>query len=133
MERRTSRIVGDVFNHYSNPGPPRAPGQNTIAGPHVCLQKKKVITSAYVLLSTQNSVKSKKRSSSCNGALSGQTGRAPQNMTGPGIMYSPPPSQRYCSNQLVTFVLSVVLFSHGVGRVVGALGSGAGFVSSMRN
>ena len=57
--------------------------------------KKKVITSIDVLFSTKNLVKSKKkgkRSSSCDGALFGQTGRAPENMTGPGTSYSPAPT-----------------------------------------
>ena len=51
--------------------------------------------SVNVLFSTKNLVKSKKkrkRSSSCDGALFGQTGQAPENMTGPGTLYSPAPS-----------------------------------------
>ena len=56
--------------------------------------KIKVITSVDVLFSTKNLVKSKKkeRSSSCDGALFGQTGQAPENMTGPGTLYSLAPS-----------------------------------------
>ena len=74
--------------------PARDPEQDTIAGPLMYLQKK-VITSVDVLFSTKNLVKSKKvrkKFSSCDGALFGQTGRAPENMTGPGTLYSPAPS-----------------------------------------
>ena len=93
--------------------PARDPEQNATAGPLMCLQKKGH-TSADALFFTQNLVKSKKghhvcrrpvfhknlmkskkkrkRSSSCDGALFGQTGRAPENMTGPGTLYSPAPS-----------------------------------------
>ena len=96
--------------------PARDPEQDTIAGTLMYLpkkkghtsadalfftqnlvkSKKKVITSVDVLFSTQNLVKSKKkkrkRSLSCDGALFRQTGRAPENMTGPGTLYSPSPS-----------------------------------------
>ena len=81
----------------------RGPQDRTpFRAPSCVSKKKKVITSADVLFSTQKLVKSKKghlksseeqkkSSSSCNGALSGPTGRTPQTITGPGTLYPLPP------------------------------------------